>query len=197
MPTRTCEKAGGGEKGREGKGRGRRRVRVICVTTRGAARISRRPPASLSGALLAECWAESGSRPFPPPPSPQPLTFSVTYPFSFYYLPLSGVFRSLRSSKPDLARGTLPLFRISFSSTTVNRVPSFFFFFSFFSHVFFPTRLFLGELVLGGNFWKRYLRYKRGEEEGFIIPLSRFDNSLSSLPNPWNERNRTWREQGK
>lgn len=189
MPTRTCEKAGGGEKGREGKGttEGARYLRNHREEQRG----------SRGGRPLlyrAHCWPSvepSRGRVPSPPPSPQPLTFSVTYPFSFYYLPLSGVFRSLRSSKPDLARGTLPLFRISFSSTTVNRVPSFFFFFSFFSHVFFPTRLFLGELVLGGNFWKRYLRYKRGEEEGFIIPLSRFDNSLSSLPNPWNERNRT------
>lgn len=189
MPTRTCEKAGGGEKGREGKGT-TEGARYLRNHERSSADLAAAARFSI-GRIVGRVLSRVGVASLPPPPSPQPLTFSVTYPFSFYYLPLSGVFRSLRSSKPDLARGTLPLFRISFSSTTVNRVPSFFFFFSFFSHVFFPTRLFLGELVLGGNFWKRYLRYKRGEEEGFIIPLSRFDNSLSSLPNPWNERNRT------
>lgn len=136
MPTRTCEKAGGGEKGREGKGT-TEGARYLRNHERSSADLAAAARFSI-GRIVGRVLSRVGVASLPPPPSPQPLTFSVTYPFSFYYLPLSGVFRSLRSSKPDLARGTLPLFRISFSSTTVNRVPSFFFFFFFLFTRFFP-----------------------------------------------------------
>lgn len=72
--------------------------RVICVTgTTRAPRLSR-PPASLSGALLAGVEPSRGRV-----PSPQPLTFSVTYPFSFYYLPLSGVPLAVHRNRISLA----------------------------------------------------------------------------------------------
>lgn len=137
MPTRTCEKAGGGEKGREGKGRGRRRVRVICVTTRGAARISRRPPASLSGALLAECWAESGSRPFPPP-LPPTLDFQRYLPIflllsaPLWRVPLAS-FIETGSRSRDLASLSNLVFFHHRESCTI-----FFFFFFFLFTRFFP-----------------------------------------------------------
>lgn len=194
MPTRTCEKAGGGEKGREGKGT-TEGARYLRNHERSSADLAAAARFSI-GRIVGRVLSRVGVASLPPPPPPNPWLSALPTHFPFIICPsLACSARFVHRNRISLAGPCL-----SFESRFLPPpwiVYHLFFFFSFFLHVFFPTRLFLGELVLGGNFWKRYLRYKRGEEEGFIIPLSRFDNSLSSLPNPWNERNRTWREQGK